>query len=87
MPHLKDVISKTTKSKDRATLQGNLSQLIDAKVLLQCAFFTDILAEAQRFSLITQEKNVNVVKILDAVESTKSNYERLRKKCHGIKCR
>ena len=73
--HLKDVISKTTKSKDRETLQGKLSQLIDAKVMLRCAFFRDI-----RFSLITQEKNVNVVKILDVVESTKSNYERLRKK-------
>ena len=38
------------------------------------------MAEAKRFSLITQEKNINMIKMLNAVESTKSNHERLLKR-------
>ena len=78
--HLKDVVSTTVSSKDRSTVQGKLNMLVDAKVLLRSAFFTDVLAEAKRFSLVTQENNVNIIKVLDAVETTKSNYERLLKK-------
>ena len=43
-------------------------------------FFIDILAKAKCFSLTTQERNVNIIKVVDAVESTKSNYGRLLKK-------
>ena len=77
--HLKDVVSTTVSSKDRSTVQGKLNMLVDAKVLIRSAFFADVLAEAKRFSLVTQE-NVNIIKVLDAVETTKSNYERLLKK-------
>ena len=49
-------------------------------VFLHSAFFRDVLAEAKKFSLLTQEKNVNVIKLWNAVKSTKSNYERLLKK-------
>ena len=52
---------------------------MDAKGLLRSAFFTDVLAEAKKFGLLTQEKNVNVT-MKNAVESTKSNYELLMKK-------
>ena len=38
------------------------------------------MAEAKKFSLLIQEKNVNVIKLLNAVESIKSNYEQLLKK-------
>ena len=62
-------------SAPRATLQEKLKKLVDAKILLCSAFFRDVLAEAKKFSLLTQEKNVNVIKLLNAVESTKSNYE------------
>ena len=78
--HLRDIIPTTKNSKDRATLQGKLTKLVNAPVLMRSAFFTDVLAEAKRFSMITQEKNINVIKMLDAVETTKYNYERLLKK-------
>ena len=39
-----------------------------------------ILAEAKRFSLINQEKNINMIKMLNAVKSTKSNHEMLLKR-------
>ena len=40
----------------------------------------DLLVEVKQFSLITQEKNINVIKIFNAVEKTKSNYKRLLKR-------
>ena len=73
-------MSSTKNSPARTTLQEKLKKLVDAKVLLRSAFFADILTEAKKISLLTQEKNVNVVKLLNAVESEKSNYEPLLKK-------
>ena len=46
-----------------------------AFTLLRSAFFTDVSAEVKKFSLLTQEKNVNVTQLLNAVKSTKPNYE------------
>ena len=77
---MKDSTSSTKNSPARTTLQGKLKKLVDAKVLLRAAFFTEVLAEAMKFNFLTQEKNVNVIKLLNAVEPTKSNYERLLKK-------
>ena len=78
--HLNSCLVTTKNSIVRATVEGKLKKLVDAKVLLQAAVFTDILADAKRFSLITQEKNINLIKMLDAVTTAKSNYERLLKK-------
>ena len=46
---------------------------MDAKVL-RSPFFTDVLAEAKKY---------NVIKLLNALELTKSNYEQLLKKIQG----
>ena len=78
--HLQHSIDTAKNSKDRATLQGKFTKLINAKFLLRCALFTDVLAEAKHFSLITQEQNIDIIRILDSVENTKHNYERLLKK-------
>ena len=78
--HLKHSIDTAKNSQDRATLQGKFTKLINAKFLLRCALFTDVLAEAKHFSLITQEQNIDIIRILDSVENTKHNYERLLKK-------
>ena len=67
-------------AKDKSTLEGKFKKLIDAKVLLHSALFKDILADAKVFSLLTQKHNINIIKIVDSAESTKNNYERLRKK-------
>ena len=71
---MKESRTSAKNSAARANLQEKLKKLVDAKVFLRSAFFTDVLAEAKKFSLLTQEKNVNVIKL------TKSNYERLLKK-------
>ena len=67
-------------TQDRTTLQGKFTKLINAKFLLWCALFTDVLAEAKHYSLITQEQNIGIIHILDLVENTKHNYEHLLKK-------
>lgn len=64
-------ISTTANSKEKVTLEGKSKTLVDAKVLLLCALFTDILADAKKFSLITQKSDINIMDILDLVESAK----------------
>ena len=53
---------------------------MDAKVLLRSAFFVDVLSEAKIFSLVTQKKDAIFLEIVESMESTKRNYERLLKK-------
>ena len=77
--HLKDSRSSAKNSATRTTLQRKLKKLVGTKVLCS-AFFKDLLIEAKKFSLLTQEKNVNIIKFLNAVKSTKSNYKQLLKK-------
>ena len=62
-PHLQHSID--TAKKSQATLQGKFTKLVNAKFLLQCVLFTDILAEAKHFSLIPREQNIDIVRILD----------------------
>ena len=78
--YLQHSINTVKKSQDCATLQGKFTKLINAKFLLQCVFFTDVLAEAKHFSLITQEQNIDMMHILDSVKNTKHNYKCLLKK-------
>ena len=78
--HLQHSIDTAKKSQDHTTLQEKFMKLINAKFLLLCALFTDILAEAKHFSLITQEQNIDIIRILDSVENTKHNDEHLLKK-------
>ena len=78
--HLQNVITATRSSKYRSTLEGKFKKLIDTKVLLRSALFKDVLADAKIFSLLTQKQNINILKIFEAVESTKNSYQRLRKK-------
>ena len=59
MEHFKDSMSLAKNSATHATVQGKLKKLVDAKVLLRFAFLTGVLAEGKKFSLLTQEKNVN----------------------------
>ena len=46
--HLNDIISTTTNSKEKATLEGKFNNLVDAKVLLHCALVTHVLAEEKK---------------------------------------
>ena len=67
--HLQHSIDTAKKSQDCTTLQGKFTKLINAKFLLRRALFTDVLAEAKHFSLITQERNIDIIRILDSVEN------------------
>ena len=78
--YLQHSIDTAKKSQDRATLQEKFTKLINAKFLLRCALFTNVLAEAKHFSLITQEQNIDMMHILDSVKNTKHNYKCLLKK-------
>ena len=78
--HLQHSIDIANNSQDRATLHGKFTKLINAKFLLRCSLFTDVLADAKHFSLITQEQNIDIIRILDSVENTKHNYECLLRK-------
>ena len=78
--HLQHSINTAKKSQDRTTLQGTFTKLINTKFLLRCALFTDVLGEAKHFSLITQEQNIDIIRLLDSAENTKHNYECLLKK-------
>ena len=62
--HFQHSIDTAKKSLDQATLQRKFTKLINAKFLLQCVLFTDVLAEAKHFSLIPQEQNIYIVRIL-----------------------
>ena len=78
--HLQNAIATSGSAKDKSTSDSKFKKLIDAKVLLRSALFKDILADAKVFSLLTQKHNIDIIKIVESVESTKNNYERLRKK-------
>ena len=78
--HLQHSINTAKKSQDHTTLQGKFTKLINAKFLLRCALFTDVLAEAKHFCLITREQNIDIIRILNSVKNTKHNFERLLKK-------
>ena len=78
--HMQNVITETHSSKDRSTVEGKFKKMFDAKVLLRCTLFKDVLADAKIFSLLMQNQNKDILKISEAVESTKNSYHPLRKK-------
>ena len=68
--HLQNVITATLSSKD---LEGKFKKLIDVKFQLCSALFKDVLADAK--ILLTQKQNIDILKIFEAVESTKNRYQ------------
>ena len=69
--HIQHAIPKIKNSKDCATLGGKLEKLINAKVLLCSGFFSDILSAAKAFSLTTQKLDIDIIAIVENIESTK----------------
>lgn len=78
--NLNEVEVETPKSADCTILQGKITKLMDARLLLQSGFFLDMLTEAKCLSMITQEKSISIMNLLDAFETRKSSYECLLKK-------
>ena len=46
-------------------------------------FFSDILSAAKTFSLTTQKSDIDIIAIVENIESTKQGYEKLLKKFKG----
>ena len=65
------------KRTDKVTLKGKQRQLQKANVLLLGALFFDLLEPARMLSLATQEENVNLIKIVNSIDSTRNDYQRL----------
>ena len=75
MQHFENIIADTTKRTDKATLKGKQRQLQKADVLLLGALFFDLLEPARMLSLTTQQENVNLIKIVNSIDSTRNNYQ------------
>ena len=78
--HLHHTIPLTKKTKDRAIFQGTFDKLIDVKVLLGSCFFVDPHSTAKQFSLTTQKADIDIISIVNNVESTKNSHEKLLRK-------
>ena len=78
--HLQHAIPEMMGAKDSTMLKGILKKLIDAKVLLRSCLFIDVLFAAKQFNLVTQKSDIDIISIVDSVESTKQNYEKLLRK-------
>ena len=78
--HLKDYMCSAKNFAARASENWKNWRM---QSFLCSGFITDILAEAKKFSLLMQDENVSVIKLLNAAESTKSNEESLLKKDPG----
>ena len=72
-------IPETKKTKDHTIFQGKFNKLIDAKVLLRSCFYVDALSPAKKISLATQKADIDIISIVDNVESTKNSYKKLQR--------
>ena len=72
--HLQNVISMTANAKARMILEEKYAKVANAKVLLSCAVFIDVLAKTKNFSLKTQKVDISITDVVEAVENTKQNY-------------
>ena len=74
--HMKDFIYKEKNSKTKATVEGKLEKLLDARVLLRSASLKESLVSLTS-SLVTQ---LHMIETVEDVEKTKRNCKRLLKK-------
>ena len=75
MQHFENIIVDTTKRTDKPTLKGKRRQFEKANILLLGTLFFDLLEPARMLSLTTQEQNVNLIKIVNSIDSTRNNYQ------------
>ena len=62
-------------AKDHTMLKGKFEKLIDVQVLLRLCLFIGVLSAAKKFSLVTQNSDIDIIFIVDSIESAKRNYE------------
>ena len=70
----------SVKSADRAKLRGYLSKWVDAKYLLGCAFFIDLLLPCSIFSKVMQEDDLDVLGAFTSLLRTVKELNKLSSK-------
>ena len=70
----------STKPADRAKLRGYLSKWVDAKYLLGCDFFVDLLLPCSVFSKVLQEDDLDVLSAFTSLLRTAKELDRLSSK-------
>lgn len=80
--HLKDSIAKEKSNcKVKVTVQGKVKKFLDSQVILESAFLKDVLTSAKIFSLVTQNKDHDILETIESCERTKNDDKKhLRKK-------
>ena len=58
-------------------LEGKRRQLVEADILLNAAFFNDVLEPARNLSLTTQKATVDILKTVESIDTVKLRYSRL----------
>jgi len=70
----------SVKAVDRAKLQGYLRKWVDAKYLLGCAFFIDLLSPCAIFSKVMQEDDLDVLGAFSSLIRTVKEVNKLSSK-------
>lgn len=79
--HIENIIADTSKKAcDRDALSGKVKKLKSAALLLRSAVFVDLLDSARKFSLVSQQKDVNILLVVDKLDDTILHYQLLFKK-------
>ena len=73
-------MDSSVKAVDRAKLQGYLRKWVDAKYLLGCAFFTDLLSPCAIFSKVMQEDSLDVLGAFTSLVRTVKEVNKLSSK-------
>ena len=70
----------SVKDADRAKLRGYINKWIDAKYLLGCAFFVDLLSPCAIFSKVLQEDDIDVLEAFTSLLRTVKDVNKLSDK-------
>ena len=76
MQHFKNTSIQSIQT-DKAKLDGKRRQLEMAEVLIFGTMFFDLLEPTKILSLTTQKEDVDLIKVVESVESTQKRYKRL----------
>ena len=78
--YIKIVISDTSKHCDKATLEGNRTQMVETQLLLKCNIFADILDSVKNFCLSSQYKENDTILLVERMNAMKLSYQLLADK-------
>ena len=73
--HMENVISNATKYCDKATLEGKRRQMVEAEMFLKYSIFIDILDSAKNFSLASQNKDIDIILLVERIDDMKLSYQ------------